>query len=72
MELDEKNIVTQEETGEKAPIDEVEDRVEATMKKLQGEAKKNVADGLQDEELAEEGERLQREADRELGTKRDK
>ncbi len=72
MELDEKKIVTQEETGEPAPIDEVEDRVEATMKKLQGEAKKNVADGLQDEELAKEGERLQKEADRELGTKRDK
>ena len=67
MEIDEDKIVTQEETGEPAAIDEVEGRVEATMKKLQGEAKKNVADGLQDEELKKEGERLQKEADRELG-----
>ena len=67
MDLDPNKIVTQEETGEAAPIDQVEDRVEATMKKLEGEAKQQVADGLQDPELEEEGKRLTEEAERELG-----
>ena len=62
-----KNFQTQEETGEPAPIDQIEDRVEAEMKKLEGEAKKFVADGLQDKQLAQEGERLVEEAERELG-----
>ena len=48
MDLDNKKIVTQDETGEPAAIDQVEDRVEAEMKKLEGEAKKFVADGLQE------------------------
>ena len=39
------------------------------MKRLRGEAKKQVADGLQDEKLAHEGERLVEEAERELKQK---
>ena len=66
MDLDKNKIVTQDETGEPAAIDQVEDRVEAEMKRLKGEAKKHVADGLQDEELAREGERLKEEGEREL------
>ncbi|MEP6912010.1 MAG: hypothetical protein ABI923_04605 [bacterium] len=66
MDLDKNKIITQEETGEPAPIDQVEERVEAEMKRLKGEAKKHVADGLQDEELAREGERLKEEGEREL------
>jgi hypothetical protein len=66
MEIDKERIQTQEETGEKAPIDQVEERVEAEMKKLEGEAKWQVADGLQDPKLAREGERLQKEGEREL------
>jgi len=69
MDLDDKKIVTQDETGEPAAIDQVEDRVEAEMKKLQGEAKKFVADGMQDQKLAQEGERLVEEANRELNEK---
>lgn len=65
MSLDKNDFVTQEETGEPAPIDQVEDRVETEMKRLEGEAKKQVADGLQDDELAREGERLVEEAERE-------
>ena len=71
MDLDKNKIVTQDETGEPAPIDQVEDRVEAEMKRLKGEAKKHVADGLQDEELAREGERLKEEGERELREKND-
>jgi hypothetical protein len=66
MDLDKNKIITQDETGEPAPIDQVEERVEAEMKRLKGEARKLVADGLQDDELAREGERLKEEGEREL------
>lgn len=66
MGIDKDHIQTQEETGEPAPIDQVEERVEAEMKRLSGEAKKHVADGFQDEKLAREGERLVEEAEQEL------
>jgi hypothetical protein len=69
MELDKNKIVTQDETGEPAAIDQVEDRVELEMKKLEGEAKKFVADGFQDDELARKGERMIEEAERELKAK---
>jgi len=66
MDLDKNKIVTQDETGELAPIDQIEERVEAEMKRLKGEARKLVADGLQDDELARQGEQLQEEGEREL------
>lgn len=66
MGIDKDHIQTQDETGELAPIDQVEERVEAEMEKLKGEAKKLVADGLQDDELEREGERLMEEAERKL------
>ena len=66
MDLDKNKIITQDETGEPAAIDQVEERVEAEMKRLKGEAKKHVADGLQDDELAREGDRLKEEGEREL------
>jgi hypothetical protein len=57
MQIDPENVLTQEETGEPAAIDEVEGRVEAEMKIIEGRAKEGVAQGLQDEELEREGER---------------
>ena len=66
MGIDKDHIQTQDETGEQAPIDQVEERVEAEMEKLKGEARKLVGDGLQDDKLAREGERLMAEADRKL------
>lgn len=71
MSLDKNHLVTQDETGEPAPIDQVENRVETEMKRLEGEAKKQVADGLQDDELAREGERMVQEAERERNQNRD-
>jgi hypothetical protein len=71
MNLDKQNIRTQDEMDEPAPIDQVEGRVEAEMKKLKGQAKKLVADGLQDDKLAREGERLKQEGERELKTAKD-
>jgi uncharacterized protein YjbJ (UPF0337 family) len=71
MNLDKQNIRTQDEMDEPAPIDQVEERVEAEMKKLKGQAKKHVADGLQDDKLAREGERLKQEGERELKSAKD-
>lgn len=62
----EDKIVTQEETGESAPIDQIESRVEAEMKRIEGRAKERVAQGLQDEELEREGRELKEEGKREL------
>lgn len=66
MDTKEEKIVTQEETGEVAPIDEVEGRVEARMKNIEGRAKERVAQGLQDGELEREGRELKEEGEREL------
>ncbi|MFN2497750.1 MAG: hypothetical protein ABR557_01530 [Pyrinomonadaceae bacterium] len=72
MEIDKDQIQTQEETGELAAMDQIEERVEAEMKKIEGQAKQQVADGLQDGELAREGERLQKEGERELKEAKDR
>jgi uncharacterized protein YjbJ (UPF0337 family) len=66
MEIDIDKIVTQEESGETAPIDEVEGRVEAEMKRAEGRAKERVAQGLGDAELEQEGRELVEEADEDL------
>jgi hypothetical protein len=52
MSIDKNKIKTQDEMGEPAPMDQVEQRVEAEMRKLEEQAKKDVAEGLeqQDEE----------------------
>jgi uncharacterized protein YjbJ (UPF0337 family) len=65
VEIDKDKIVTQEESGEEAPIDEVEDRVEAEMKEIEGRAKERVAQGLRDDELAREARELKDEGKRE-------
>lgn len=52
MSIDKNKIKTQDELGEPAPMDQVEQRVEAEMRKLEDQAKRDVAEGLeqQDEE----------------------
>jgi hypothetical protein len=70
MEINRDNIRTQDEEGEPAPIDQVEERVEAEMKRVEGRAKERVAQGLQDEELEREARQLKNEADRELEKQR--
>jgi hypothetical protein len=72
MEIDKNKVVTQEELGEPAPIDEVEERVEAEMKIIEGRAKESVAQGLQDPELERKGRELQEEGERELEDQRQK
>ena len=66
MEIDKDNIVTQDELDEPAPIDQVEERVEAEMKVIEGKAKEQVADGLQDEKLKRAAQRLKKEGEVDL------
>jgi hypothetical protein len=51
MGIDRDKVQTQDETGEPAEIDQVEDRVEAEMELIEARAKERVAQGLQDKEL---------------------
>lgn len=66
MEIDRDKIVTADEAGELPEIDQVEGRVEAEMKQIEGRAKESVAQGLQDKALEREGVKLQEEGAREL------
>jgi hypothetical protein len=70
MEIDKAKIRTQEDEGEPAPIDQVEERVEAEMKRAEGSARERVAQGLQDEELERQGRELRKEGERELEEQR--
>ncbi len=72
MEIDRDKIVTQEETGEPAAIDQTEERVRAEMKRIEGRAKESVGEGLQDEALEREGRQLEEEGERELSRQREK
>jgi len=50
MSIDKNKIKTQDELNEPAPMDKAEQRVEAEMKKLEEEAKKEVAEGLKQQD----------------------
>ena len=50
MSIDKNKITTQDELDEPAPMDEAGVRAEAEMKKLENEAKKEVAEGLKQTE----------------------
>jgi uncharacterized protein YjbJ (UPF0337 family) len=70
MEINKDKIRTQDEENEPAPIDQIEERVEAEMKRLEGNAKERVAHGLQDQALEREGRELKDEGKRELEKQR--
>ena len=57
MSIDKNKITTQDELGEPAPMDKADQRVEAEMKKLEGQAKRDVAEGLQTQEVGEDEEK---------------
>ena len=52
MSIDKNKIKTQDELNEPAPIDQAGQRAEAEMKKLEDEAKKEVAEGLKQQNEA--------------------
>jgi hypothetical protein len=66
VEIDKKRIKTLDETDEPAPIDQVEERVEAEMKRIQGKAKEQVASGLANADQAKKGRRMKEDAEGEL------
>ena len=71
MEDSKGKFVTQEETGEQPAIDEVEGRVEAEMKRIEGSAREAVAQGTQNPEREREGRELREEGERELEAQRE-
>ncbi len=66
MEIDRSKVTSQEDTNEEAPMDKANHRVDAEMKLIESQAKEQVADGLQDEKLAGDAERLRQQAEKEL------
>jgi hypothetical protein len=52
MSIDKNKIKTQDEMEEPAPMDKAEQRVEAEMRKLEGQAKQEVAEGLRQQDEA--------------------
>ena len=51
MSIDKNKITTQDELNEPAPIDQVEARVEAEMKELEKKAKRDVREGLEEQNV---------------------
>jgi hypothetical protein len=64
--IDKNKIKTIEETGERAPIDQVEERVEAKMKRVEGKTKEDVASGLNNKKLQQRGQKMKIEAEGKL------
>ena len=52
MSIDKNKIKTQDELDEAAPMDKAEQKVEAEMKKLEGKTRKEVAEGLRQQDEA--------------------
>ena len=50
MSIDKNKIKTQDELEEPAPMDKADQKVEAEMRKLEGQAKKEVAEGLRQQD----------------------
>ena len=53
MSIDKNKIKTQDELNEPAPMDLAEQKVEADMKKLEDETKKEVAENLKQQDVDE-------------------
>ena len=56
MSIDKNKITTQDELGEPAPMDKADQIVDAEMKELERQAKRDVAEGLQKQEIGEDEE----------------
>lgn len=50
MSIDKNKIKTQDELEEPAPMDQAQQSVEAEMRKLEGQTKKEVAEGLRQQD----------------------
>jgi hypothetical protein len=54
MSIDKNKIKTQDEVDEPAPMDQAERRVEKEMKELEDKAKRDVAEGLKQQDQSEQ------------------
>jgi len=54
MSIDKNKIKTQDELEEPAPMDRADQRVEAEMKELEKQAKRDVAEGLRSQDEGNE------------------
>jgi len=54
MSIDKNKIKTQDELDEPAPMDRADQRVEAEMKELEKQAKRDVAEGLRNQDEGNE------------------
>ena len=66
MEIDKDKVKTQDKEGAPAAIDQVEERVEAEMKRLEGRARERVGQGLENSKLEREGRELKEEGERDI------
>ena len=71
MSIDRDGVRTQEDENEPAPIDKIEERVQAEMKRIEGSAQERAGQGMQDKDLEFEGRRLKEEGEKELEEQRD-
>jgi hypothetical protein len=69
MSIDKEKIKTQDEQPEPAPIDQIEERVEAEMELIEGQAKERVAQGLQNPQLEDEARKQEAEAEQKFREK---
>jgi uncharacterized protein YjbJ (UPF0337 family) len=72
MTIDKNKIKTQDDMDEPAPMDQIEARLDAKMKRLEGKAKQNVGEGLNDRTLAHEGKKMRKEGEKELNKTKNK
>ena len=54
MSIDKNKIKTQDELDEPAPMDQAEQRVDDEMKRLEDQARKDVAESLRNQDTGEE------------------
>jgi uncharacterized protein YjbJ (UPF0337 family) len=66
----EKAMIEAHDDKETVVIDDVEDRVQAEMKEIEGRAKERAGQGMNDEELEREGRELKEEGKQELEEER--
>jgi hypothetical protein len=57
MSIDKNKIKTQDEMDEPAPMDQADERADAEMKRLEDQAKKDVAESLQNQDVGETDEK---------------
>jgi hypothetical protein len=56
MSIDKNKITTQDELGEPAPMDKADQIVDEEMKKLERQARRDVAEGLRNQDVGESDE----------------